>query len=65
MHFSGVQLRPHTLFISHTVCFTGHRELNLLTTRGYTLTHAEAFDLFPRCGHIETIVCLKKMIVDA
>ncbi len=41
------------------------RDLKLLTARGYALTHAEAFDLFPRCGHVETVVCLKKRIVDA
>ena len=33
------------------------RDVKLLTQRGYTLTHAEAFDLFPRTFHIET-VCL-------
>lgn len=33
------------------------RDVKLLCAKGYTLTHAEAVDLFPRCAHIET-VCL-------
>lgn len=33
------------------------RDLKLLTAAGYTLQTAEAFDLFPRCAHVET-VCL-------
>ena len=34
------------------------RDLNLLTAAGYTLQTAEAFDLFPRCAHVETVVLL-------
>ncbi len=34
------------------------RDVKLLTERGYSLTHAEAVDLFPRCSHIESIVCM-------
>ena len=34
------------------------RDVKLLCERGYSLTHAEAVDLFPRCSHIESIVCL-------
>lgn len=33
------------------------RDVKLLCTKDYTLTHAEAVDLFPRCAHVET-VCL-------
>ena len=36
------------------------RDMKLLTERGYTLTHAEAFDLFPRCHHVESVVCLTR-----
>ena len=33
------------------------RDIRLLTQRGYRFETAEAFDLFPRCAHVET-VCL-------
>ncbi len=36
------------------------RDVALLKQRGYTLKNAQAADLFPRCAHIETIVCLIK-----
>ena len=34
------------------------RDVKLLTEHGYALTHAEAFDLFPRTFHVETVVQL-------
>ena len=34
------------------------RDVALLKERGYTLKNAMAADLFPRCAHVETIVCL-------
>ena len=34
------------------------RDVKLLNEKGYTLTHAEAFDLFPRTYHVETVVQL-------
>ena len=34
------------------------RDVALLKERGYTLKNAQAVDLFPRCAHVETIVCL-------
>jgi 23S rRNA (uracil1939-C5)-methyltransferase len=34
------------------------RDVKLLTARGYALTHAEAYDLFPRTFHVETVVQL-------
>ena len=34
------------------------RDVKLLTACGYALTHAEAFDLFPRTFHVETVVQL-------
>ena len=36
------------------------RDVKLLCGNGYTLTHAEAVDMFPRCSHVESIVCLCK-----
>ena len=41
------------------------RDLKLLTAAGYTLQTAEAFDLFPRCAHMETVVLLSKGEVDS
>ena len=34
------------------------RDVALLKERGYTLKNAIAADLFPRCSHVESIVCL-------
>ena len=36
------------------------RDVALLKARGYVLKNAQAADLFPRCSHIESIVCLTK-----
>ena len=36
------------------------RDVALLKDRGYTLKNALAADLFPRCSHVESIVCLTK-----
>jgi len=36
------------------------RDVALLKERGYALKNALAADLFPRCAHVESIVCLSK-----
>lgn len=36
------------------------RDVKLLKDRGYKLQNAMAADLFPRCAHVESIVCLTK-----
>ena len=36
------------------------RDVALLKERGYALQSATAADLFPRCAHVETVVCLCK-----
>ena len=36
------------------------RDVALLKERGYALKNAMAADLFPRCAHVESIVCLVK-----
>ena len=36
------------------------RDVALLKERGYTVKNAQAADLFPRCAHVESIVCLVK-----
>ena len=37
------------------------RDVKLLGARGYALRRAEAVDLFPRAGHVETVVLLSKL----
>jgi len=36
------------------------RDVALLKERGYALQNAMAADLFPRCAHVESIVCLSR-----
>ena len=36
------------------------RDVKLLSEKGYTLKNAQAADLFPRCAHVESIVCLTR-----
>ena len=38
------------------------RDVALLKERGYVLKNAQAADLFPRCSHVETVVCLSRQI---
>ena len=40
------------------------RDLKLLTQGPYTLSHAQAFDLFPRTYHVETVVSLSQLKSD-
>ncbi len=40
------------------------RDVALLKQRGYALRSAQAADLFPRCAHVESIVCLSREKVD-
>lgn len=37
------------------------RDVKLLCAGGYRLQHAECFDLFPRCAHVETVCLLSKL----
>jgi len=41
------------------------RDVALLKERGYVLKNAQAADLFPRCSHVESIVCLVKEVKNA
>ena len=36
------------------------RDVALIKGRGYTLQSATAADLFPRCAHVESVVCLTR-----
>jgi 23S rRNA (uracil1939-C5)-methyltransferase len=34
------------------------RDVSLLKEKGFSLQNAQAFDLFPRCAHVESVVLL-------
>ena len=40
------------------------RDVALLKARGYALESAQAADLFPRCAHVESVVCLSREKAD-
>ena len=40
------------------------RDVALLKERGYALKNAMAADLFPRCAHVESVVCLSREKAD-
>ena len=40
------------------------RDVALLKERGYVLKNAMAADLFPRCAHVESVVCLSREKAD-
>ena len=40
------------------------RDVALLKEKGYVLQSAQAADLFPRCSHVESIVCLSREKAD-
>jgi 23S rRNA (uracil1939-C5)-methyltransferase len=37
------------------------RDLKLFDTHGYKATEATAFDMFPRCAHVETVVLMSRV----
>ena len=53
-----VQMSPARIVYVSCDPATLARDVKLLSEKGYTLTHAEAFDLFPRTYHVETVVQL-------
>jgi 23S rRNA (uracil1939-C5)-methyltransferase len=36
------------------------RDVALLKEKGFKLQNAQAFDLFPRCAHVESVVTMTK-----
>ncbi len=56
-----VQMAPARIVYVSCDPATLARDVKLLTARGYALTHAEAFDLFPRTFHVETVVSLSQL----
>ncbi len=55
---------PRVVYVSCDPATLG-RDVRELTGAGYRLDCAQAFDLFPRTGHVETVVLLSKGEVDS
>ena len=53
-------MRPQRIVYVSCDPATLARDVKLLREHGYALQKAEAFDLFPRCAHVETVALLEK-----
>ncbi len=51
------RMRPRRIVYVSCDPATLARDVALLKEQGYTLKNAMAADLFPRCAHVETVVC--------
>ena len=58
------EMRPSRVVYVSCDPATLARDVKLLSARGYRLQTAEAVDLFPRCAHIESVVCLSREKAD-
>ena len=47
-------MRPRIVYVSCDVA-TLARDARRIVDSGYTLTHVDAFDLFPNTPHVETV----------
>ena len=54
------RMRPRRIVYVSCDPATLARDVALLKEKGYRVQSAQAADLFPRCSHVETIVCLNK-----
>lgn len=55
-----VQMAPDRIVYISCDPATLARDVRRLTDRGYSLTTTRAFDMFPRCAHVESLVQLKR-----
>ena len=55
-----VQMDPEKIVYISCDPATLARDLKYLTARGYRLTTARAYDMFPKCAHVETVVSLHR-----
>ncbi len=55
---------PRTLVYVSCDPATLARDVALLKERGFVLQNAQAFDLFPRCAHVESVVTLSREALD-
>ena len=53
-----VRMAPRRIVYVSCDPATMARDVALLKQQGYSLQNAQAADLFPRCAHVESIVCL-------
>ncbi|MDY4173641.1 MAG: 23S rRNA (uracil(1939)-C(5))-methyltransferase RlmD [Evtepia sp.] len=60
-----VQMAPRRLVYVSCDPATLGRDVKRLSERGYQVERAEAADLFPRTGHVETVVLLSKGEIDS
>ncbi len=56
-----VQMEPKRIVYVSCDPATLARDLKRLHTQGYDLTSAQAFDMFPRCAHVETVVLMSRV----
>ena len=56
-----VQMAPEKIVYVSCDPATLARDLKRLEEQGYQTLHAEAFDMFPRCAHVETVCLLSKL----
>jgi len=54
------RMRPRRIVYVSCDPATLARDVALLKQRGYTVKNAMAADLFPRCAHVESVVCLTR-----
>ena len=59
-----VQMAPEKIVYVSCDPATLARDLKRLEEQGYKTLHAEAFDMFPRCHHVESVVCLSREKAD-
>ncbi len=51
---------PRTLVYVSCDPATMARDVKLLKEEGFALKSAQAFDLFPRCAHVESVICMTR-----
>lgn len=56
-----VEMAPEKIVYVSCDPATLARDLKRLEEQGYRTRHAEAFDMFPRCAHVETVCSLTKV----
>ena len=58
---SLVKLKPKKVVYISCNPETLARDLKYMTKRGYRVTKGVCLDMFPFCGHVETICCLNRI----
>ena len=58
------QMAPRRIVYVSCDPATMARDVAIFKERGYSLLSAQAADLFPRCAHVESVVCLSRQKVE-